>query len=101
MITTATAADEILVRFDGLLFFANAHRLKEAVRARVSEQPAATRVVVDASGVTGADATVAEMLAELGDDLADQGVALEITEPRPSDFAEIGGRDDERQEARR
>ena len=62
-----------VVRFDGLLFFANAHRLKEAVRARVSEHPAATRVVVDASGVTGADATVAEMLAELGDDLAHRG----------------------------
>jgi high affinity sulfate transporter 1 len=83
MIATAPAADEILVRFDGLLFFANAHRLKEAVRARVSVQPGATRVVVDASGVTGADATVAEMLAELGDDLADQGVTLELTELRP------------------
>ena len=54
MIATAPAADggighadfvstdEILVRVDGLLFFANAHRLKDAVRARVSEQPATT-----------------------------------------------------------
>jgi MFS superfamily sulfate permease-like transporter len=83
MIATAPAADEILVRFNGLLFFANAHRLKEAVRARVNEQPAATRVVVDASRVTDADATVAEMLAELGDDLADHGVTLELTELRP------------------
>jgi MFS superfamily sulfate permease-like transporter len=95
MIATAPAADdgighadfvstdEILVRVDGLLFFANAHRLKDAVRARVSEQPAATRVVVDASRVTDADATVAEMLAELGDDLAGHGVTLELTELRP------------------
>jgi MFS superfamily sulfate permease-like transporter len=83
LVATASAADEILVRVDGLLFFANAHRLKDAVRARVSEQPAATRVVVDASRIRDADATVAEMLAELGDDLADHGVTLELTELRP------------------
>jgi MFS superfamily sulfate permease-like transporter len=77
------STDEILVRADGLLFFANAHRLKEAVRARVSEQPAATRVFVDASRVTDVDATVAEMLAELEDDLAGHGVTLVLTELRP------------------
>jgi high affinity sulfate transporter 1 len=77
------STDEILVRVDGSLFFANAHRLKDAVRARVSEQPAATRVVVDASRVTDADATVAEMLAELDDDLAGHGVTLELAELRP------------------
>jgi MFS superfamily sulfate permease-like transporter len=40
-------------------------------------------VVVDASRVTDADATAAEMLAELEDDLADHGVTLEVTELRP------------------
>ena len=54
------------------------------MRARVNEQPAAIRVVVDASEVTGADATVAEMLADLRDDLADHGVTLELTQLRPS-----------------
>jgi len=82
LIATA-GADEILVLVDGLLFFANAHRLKDAVRAGVSEQPAATRVVVDASRVTDADATAAEMLAELDEDLADHGVMLELTKLRP------------------
>jgi MFS superfamily sulfate permease-like transporter len=83
LIATAPTANEILVLVDGLLFFANAHQLKDAVRTRVGEQPAATRVVVDASRLTDADATAAEMLAELGDDLATHGVMLELTELRP------------------
>jgi hypothetical protein len=44
----------------------------------------ATGVVVDASREVAADATVAEMLAEFGADLADHGVTLEINELRPS-----------------
>jgi anti-anti-sigma regulatory factor len=40
-------------------------------------------VVVDASRITDADATAAEMLAELDEDLADHGVTLELTDLRP------------------
>ena len=83
LIATAATVDEIHVRYEGPLFFANAHRLKEGIRALVSEEPTATRVVLDASGISTVDATVVEMLVELGDDLADHEVALELTDARP------------------
>jgi sulfate permease, SulP family len=84
LIATASTADEIVLRLEGPWFFANAHRLKDGVRALVGEEPTAMRVVVDASRVTTVDATMAEMLVELGDDLADRGVTLEVTEMRPA-----------------
>lgn len=71
-------------RFDGPLYFANAHRFRDDVRAGLKVEPSAERVSVDASEISDVDATAVEMLGELEDELADREIALTFTALRPS-----------------
>jgi SulP family sulfate permease len=82
--SSAGPTDALRYRFDGPLFFANAHRFRDGVRAGLRSQPTAGWVVVDASRIPDADATAAEMLAELEDELAEREIALVFTGLRAS-----------------
>jgi sulfate permease, SulP family len=71
-------------RFDGPLFFANAHRFRDDVRAGLKAESSAERLSVDASEISDADATAAEMLAELEDELTGREIVLAFTGIQPS-----------------
>jgi anti-anti-sigma regulatory factor len=65
------------------VIFANAHRLREGARRAAAEAPGAYRLVVDASEVVDIDATAAETLADLRDDLAARGIELVLSGLNP------------------
>jgi SulP family sulfate permease len=70
-----------IIRIDAALSFVNADPVKRLLidqAGRVTEAPHA--LVLDASGINDVDATGAEMLSEVLDDLDDRGVALHLTD---------------------
>jgi MFS superfamily sulfate permease-like transporter len=69
----------VLYRFDAPLFFANAEHFRVEVVHR-AERPGTRRVVVTAEPITDIDATAAESLSLLADDLAERGVTLAFAE---------------------
>jgi MFS superfamily sulfate permease-like transporter len=71
----------LLYRFDGPLFFANAEEFRTDVMHRVNRAAEPVRrVIVSASPITDVDATGAEALDELLDDLERQGVEIGFAE---------------------
>jgi high affinity sulfate transporter 1 len=74
-----------LLRFDAPLFFANAELFRrEVLNAATTGDPPTKWVVVTAEPITDVDATAAEMLVELVDELQERGCVLA--------FAELKGR---------
>ncbi|WP_433158309.1 SulP family inorganic anion transporter [Kribbella sp. CA-247076] len=67
----------VVVRVESGLFFANADRVREQVRALVARHPVRV-VVLDAETVPFVDVTAARMLADLSRDLSRDGVTLVI-----------------------
>jgi len=69
----------VLVRFGGELFFANATYLRNALRRLVAqaEQPV-ERIILDASVIPRVDTTAADVIGDLVDELAQQGITLVI-----------------------
>jgi anti-anti-sigma regulatory factor len=65
------------------VIFANAHRLRDGARRAAAEAPGAYRLVVDASEIVDIDATAAETLADLRDDLAARGIELVLSGLNP------------------
>jgi high affinity sulfate transporter 1 len=67
----------ILFRWDAPLFFANAEAFRESVLLAIAESPTPPRwVVVAAEPVTDVDVTAADLLAELDNELARDGIEL-------------------------
>jgi high affinity sulfate transporter 1 len=75
----ATYPGLLIVRFGGELFFANATYLQRELRRLVSaaEIPVRT-VILDALAIPRTDTTAAEVLRDIGDELADREVAFVI-----------------------
>jgi high affinity sulfate transporter 1 len=69
----------VLYRFDAPLFFANAEHFRVEV-VHLAERPGTRRIVVTAEPITDVDATAAESLSLLADDLAERGVTLAFAE---------------------
>jgi SulP family sulfate permease len=70
----------ILVRVDAQFYFGNVSFLKETVRALVRDSETPVRYfVLEAAGVNDLDSAAAATLAELDEELADQGVRLVLT----------------------
>ena len=71
----------VLFRWDAPLFFANAELFQQRLMEAVEAAPTpARRVVVAAEPVTSVDVTSADMLRELSQNLAEDGVALHFAE---------------------
>ncbi|HEY8092573.1 MAG TPA: SulP family inorganic anion transporter, partial [Acidimicrobiales bacterium] len=71
----------LLYRFDAPLFFANAEEFRSGLMERIDDAPSPVRrVVVSAEPVTDVDATGAEALEELLDDLDARGIELAFAE---------------------
>jgi len=69
----------VVYRFGAPLFYANAGRFSDEVRALVGPPPSPVRwLVVDAGAITNVDYTAARVVRELQDDLAHRGVALVV-----------------------
>jgi high affinity sulfate transporter 1 len=67
----------IIIRLDGQLFFANAEYFRDRIRTeRAAADPPATAILVDALGIDDLDLSGAEMLKELANELAADGVEL-------------------------
>jgi high affinity sulfate transporter 1 len=71
----------VLFRWDAPLFFANAEEFADRVRQAIASSPTPVRwVVVAAEPVTDLDTTAADVLWELEEELAAQGVDLRFAE---------------------
>lgn len=79
----APAPGIAVYRASGPVIFANAHRLRDGARRAAAETPGARRLIVDASDVVDIDATAAETLADLRDDLAARGIELVLSGLNP------------------
>lgn len=67
----------VLFRWDAPLFFANAEIFHDQVRDAIATAPTRTKwVVVAAEPVTDVDTTAADILADLDDDLQQEGIEL-------------------------
>jgi SulP family sulfate permease len=67
----------IIFRFDRQLFFANAPKLRKAVRAAIgAADPPAKVILLDAEDIPDIDTTAMDMLSELQHELAQAGIEL-------------------------
>ena len=69
----------IIIRFGGELFFANATYLRNALRKLIKQADTPVdRVILDASAIPRVDTTAADVIHDLVDELAQQGITLVI-----------------------
>jgi high affinity sulfate transporter 1 len=69
----------VIVRFGGELFFANATYLRNALRRLVAEaETPVEQIILDASVIPRIDTTAADVIHDLVDELAAQGITLVI-----------------------
>jgi sulfate permease, SulP family len=68
-----------VVRFDGILFFANASYLDEQVAKFRTEQPDLRYILLDASGINDMDASGEEALAQVVDRLRSAGLGFAMS----------------------
>lgn len=80
----ATLSDDriAVLRMDGPLYFANARFFEQRAQALVSDRTSVEHLVVVASGIGDIDASGAELLIELDDELRDSGVQLHLVTVR-------------------
>ena len=78
MDTSALPADVGVVRFDAPLIYANAERLRAAVRTLVDHRPDVTVVVFDGEMISDLDITGADVLERVDDDLTSRHVELRV-----------------------
>jgi MFS superfamily sulfate permease-like transporter len=73
----------LLFRFDAPLFFANAVVFSTALRSEVDDaDPPVGRIVITAEPITDIDATAADELLRVIDELGRRGIALGFAEPK-------------------
>lgn len=75
---TVTHPDVVAVRIDAPLSFMSARAIVEDLADRMRRRPDAHHLVIDATAITDADFTGAEMVGDLIEDLATTGVAVWI-----------------------
>ena len=69
----------VIVRFGGELFFANATYLQRALRRLVAEADTPVReVILDAPAIPRTDTTAAEVLRDIAEELADDGITFVV-----------------------
>jgi MFS superfamily sulfate permease-like transporter len=74
-----TFAGLVIVRFGGELFFANATYLQRALRRLVAEADTPVReVILDAPAIPRTDTTAAEVLRDIAEELADDGITFVV-----------------------
>lgn len=66
----------LILRFDGLLFFANAPNFRDRVRSLTADDPSVQMVLIDAESITDIDTTALDMLENLRDELSGSGIDL-------------------------
>jgi high affinity sulfate transporter 1 len=76
----ARLAGCVIFRFDAPLFFANARTFRDQVRALARTSPPPLWIVVAAEPLTDVDTTAADMLRDLVETLAAEGVSLVFAE---------------------
>jgi sulfate permease, SulP family len=87
---TVTERGLIVYRFGAPLFYANANRFYEEIRALVDQAPEPVQwVVLDAGPITRIDYTAARYVRQLHDDLAQRGVRVAIAHVEPSLRADL------------
>ena len=69
----------LILRFDGLLFFANAPNFREKVKLSVKDDPTIKMVLVDFESVSDIDTTAIDMLEKLNDELAKINIDLRFS----------------------
>ncbi len=69
----------LILRFDGLLFFANAPNFRDRVRSLVAEDPTVRMVLVDLESVSDIDTTALDMLEKLHGELVRSNVELRFS----------------------
>ncbi len=75
---TAMVDGVVVIRFEAPLVYANASRLQAAVRTAVAARSHVALVVLDGEMLADLDATGAEVLAEIDDELAACGIVLRL-----------------------
>ena len=73
----------LVARVDGPLFFADADRFRTRLRELTSATPGVTRVVVDAEAVHLTDTDGADIVVQVAEELADDGIALTFAAVHP------------------
>jgi len=66
----------LILRFDGLLFFANASNFRESVRSFVDNDPTIKMILIDSESITDIDTTALEMIEKLKAELSRSGIDL-------------------------
>jgi sulfate permease, SulP family len=69
----------LILRFDGLLFFANAPNLRDKVKSLVADDPAVRMVLIDFESVPDIDTTALDMLEKLHGELVRSNVDLRFS----------------------
>ena len=69
----------LILRFDGLLFFANAPNFRDRVKSLVAEDPTVRMVLVDLESVSDIDTTALDMLEKLHGELVRSNVELRFS----------------------
>jgi MFS superfamily sulfate permease-like transporter len=70
----------VILRFDAPLFFANARTFREQIQAVARSEPRPSWIVVAAEPITDIDATAADMLEDLDQQLNASGISLVFAE---------------------
>jgi len=73
----------LVVRVDGPLFFADADRFRTRLRELAAGMPAARRVIVDAEAVHLTDTDGADIVAQVAEELAGDGIELSFAAVHP------------------
>jgi SulP family sulfate permease len=66
----------LILRFDGLLFFANSPNFRNKVRSLLADDPSVRMVLIDAESITDIDTTALDMLEKLHKEMARSNVDL-------------------------
>ncbi len=70
----------VIFRFDAPLFFANARTFRDQIRSLAAADPRPEWIVIAAEPITDVDATAADMLADLDEELNAEGTSLVFAE---------------------
>jgi MFS superfamily sulfate permease-like transporter len=73
----------LVVRVDGPLFFADADRFRTRLRELTSAMPAVTSVIVDAEAIHLTDTDGADIVVQVAEELADDGIELRFAAVHP------------------
>lgn len=70
----------LIIRFDALLYFANANRLRDYIRERIKTDPELKYLILDASAISSVDSTAMYVLQGILEDLSEKGITLYIVD---------------------